>query len=233
MRNFITFFILILVISCDKSDLENPADPDIELWKTHKWKVLHSTPDKIRSWSKNDDIYFLDENIGWVIGSGTRTVYKTTNGGLTWNLILEAPEVNGVNAYFRSIGFLNEQTGYVGVLYGKEYGQVLFETRDGAMKEAATEGAKKEMKWTLISDKDPVASSLGYVHDINKADKAKFPQWKAENTCTKCLHFVEIKNDDGSTVKGYGQCKLLAATMAPGGPVITSGGWCSVFAPKA
>ena len=109
-----------------------------------------------------------------------------------------------------------------------------------AAKEAPKKAEKKmdampkeeKLAYELVSEDDQVASAIGYKHDINQADKAKYKMWKAENTCNKCMHYVEVKNPDGSVSSKQGRCKLIATTMAPGGPTVASGGWCSVWAAK-
>ena len=37
-----------------------------------------------------------------------------------------------------------------------------------------------------LDEKDPTAQSLGYKHDATKVDKAKFPKYKAGETCANC-----------------------------------------------
>jgi len=59
------------------------------------------------------NLFFLTENIGWVVGNDA-TILKTTDGGITW--IAQQP-----NIYldFRSIYFVNEKTGWAGGSDGK------------------------------------------------------------------------------------------------------------------
>lgn len=66
--------------------------------------------------SRYDDVFFLNENLGWAAdGSGSK-VYKTTNGGNSWVLQFEDPQ-----NYFRNIEFLNENIGFLGSLNGGFY----------------------------------------------------------------------------------------------------------------
>ena len=67
-----------------------------------------------------DDVFFLNDNLGWAANGYFAAVYKTTDGGLTWieqlnNTIL------GSNHYFRNIEFLDENIGFLGTLNGKFY----------------------------------------------------------------------------------------------------------------
>ncbi len=71
--------------------------------------------------SRYDDVFFLNDNIGWAADGGGAKVYKTINGGTTWNLQLENP-----SNYFRNIEFLNENIGFLGTLNG-----YFFKTIDG------------------------------------------------------------------------------------------------------
>ena len=120
-----------LFMSCNNSSTPEHLTPE-ELIKKYRWQELASTPDSISAHAKNDDIFFLNEHIGWVIGSNSGTIYKTVDGGDSWVLQYQSEKgKNGAFAYFRSIGFLNEQVGYVGLLDGVEFGAIMLETRDG------------------------------------------------------------------------------------------------------
>lgn len=54
-----------------------------------------------------EDVWFTDENTGWVVGSD-RGVYKTTNGGDNWTLT--TPPGKG---WLRAVQFLDSNTGWV------------------------------------------------------------------------------------------------------------------------
>lgn len=74
-----------------------------------------------------DDVFFLNENLGWAANGYYYGVYKTTDGGANWisqtsGSMLDSPH------YFRSIEFLNENIGFVGTLNGKFY-----KTTDGGI----------------------------------------------------------------------------------------------------
>ncbi len=63
-----------------------------------------------------DDIFFINEQIGWAANGSGATVYKTTDSGLTWNEQFSAPE-----SYFRNIEFLDENIGFLGTLEDRFY----------------------------------------------------------------------------------------------------------------
>jgi photosystem II stability/assembly factor-like uncharacterized protein/dienelactone hydrolase len=57
---------------------------------------------------KQDDIYFTDEQHGWY-GNGSGKVYRTTDGGTTWNKVLDKP-----GFYVRCLAFIDSMHGFVG-----------------------------------------------------------------------------------------------------------------------
>lgn len=74
-----------------------------------------------------DDVFFINDNTGWAANGANASVYKTTDGGVTWTLQLsEYSEALPGNYYFRNIEFLNENIGFVGTLNG-----VFLKTADG------------------------------------------------------------------------------------------------------
>jgi photosystem II stability/assembly factor-like uncharacterized protein len=72
-----------------------------------------------------DDVFFLNENLGWAANGFYARVYKTTDGGLNWTEQLNEDNIPG-NYYFRNIEFLNEDIGFIGTLNG-----TFFKTSDG------------------------------------------------------------------------------------------------------
>lgn len=72
-----------------------------------------------------DDVFFLNENLGWAANGYYAAVYKTTDGGTTWNLQLNNTML-GSHHYFRNIEFLDENIGFLGTLNGE-----FFKTLDG------------------------------------------------------------------------------------------------------
>ena len=72
-----------------------------------------------------DDVFFLNENLGWAANGYYARIYKTTNGGLDWVEQLNENNIPG-NYYFRNIEFLNEDIGFIGTLNG-----TFFRTTDG------------------------------------------------------------------------------------------------------
>ncbi len=74
-----------------------------------------------------DDVFFLNNDLGWALNGSNAAVYKTTDGGDTWiNQLSELTPILPGNYYFRNIEFLNENIGFVGTLNG-----VFLKTVDG------------------------------------------------------------------------------------------------------
>jgi photosystem II stability/assembly factor-like uncharacterized protein len=101
-------------------------------------------PLEIPKTTRYDDVFFIDATTGWAVGGGARTIYKTTDGGVTWTLKFQsdiAPD------YLRSIEFVDAQTGYVGSLNER-----LYRTNDGGE------------TWTEISNDVPF--SITYLGQV-------------------------------------------------------------------
>ena len=74
-----------------------------------------------------DDVFFLNDDLGWAVNGSIAAVFKTTDGGLTWTEQLNETMLNG-NYYFRNIEFLDENIGFLGTLNGE-----FFRTDDGGI----------------------------------------------------------------------------------------------------
>ena len=71
-----------------------------------------------------------------------------------------------------------------------------------------------------VPDSDPVGKALGYITVASKADKKKYPQYKAGQTCATCsLYTPEDKN--------WGKCQMIQSGL------VTAKGWCGSFNKKA
>ncbi|PRC92783.1 WD40/YVTN/BNR-like repeat-containing protein [Solimicrobium silvestre] len=63
---------------------------------------------------KQDDIFFIDPQTGFY-GNGAGKIFKTTDGGQHWALVLNKP-----GTYVRALGFVDAQLGFAGNI-GTEY----------------------------------------------------------------------------------------------------------------
>ena len=78
--------------------------------QNYEWKKLETEPYR----GKQDDIYFVSENTGWYV-NGYGKIFKTTDGGQSWQLQLEQK-----GTFFRCIAFIDSLTGFAGTV-GTEY----------------------------------------------------------------------------------------------------------------
>lgn len=72
-----------------------------------------------------DDVFFLNENLGWAANGYFSAVYKTIDGGTNWTLQTTGAML-GSSHYFRNIEFLDENIGFLGTL-----NQKIYKTTDG------------------------------------------------------------------------------------------------------
>ena len=98
----------------------------ISLTAQLQWRPLTSIVSNGNN-QRFDDVFFLNNDLGWALNGSNATVYKTTDGGDTWiNQLSELTPTLPENYYFRNIEFLNENIGFVGTLNG-----VFLKTIDG------------------------------------------------------------------------------------------------------
>jgi hypothetical protein len=86
---------------------------------------------------------------------------------------------------------------------------------------AALLAARNASAQAMVEEKDANAVALGYVSDAAKADKAKFKNYAAGQTCGSCGLFQGKAGDKA------GGCPLFA------GKQVAAGGWCSAWVKKA
>lgn len=79
-----------------------------------QWRPLASAINNIDN-QRFDDIFFLNDNLGWAANGAYAAVYKTTDGGATWTTQVTEQSLGG-NYYFRNIKFLDENNGFLGTL---------------------------------------------------------------------------------------------------------------------
>jgi photosystem II stability/assembly factor-like uncharacterized protein len=102
------------------------------------WQPLTSIPsNSIASNQRFDDVFFLNENLGWAANGYYSEVYKTIDGGANWASQTTGTILGGSH-YFRNIEFLDENIGFLGTLNNKFY-----KTIDGGI------------NWTLVNNITP------------------------------------------------------------------------------
>jgi photosystem II stability/assembly factor-like uncharacterized protein len=89
------------------------------------WQTLPNAPIT----SRHNDAYFVNPNLGWIV-SGAAQIYKTTDGGASWQL-----QFSNVATHLRSVGFIDSLRGWAGNVGLGEFSTtdstVLYETADG------------------------------------------------------------------------------------------------------
>ena len=91
-----------------------------------QWRTLPGSP----STPRHEDVWFINPLIGWIV-NGSGQIYKTTSGGIGWQLQFEAPE------YLRCVGFADSMRGWVGTLSGAN---PMYQTTNGGV------------TWTLVQN---------------------------------------------------------------------------------
>jgi hypothetical protein len=71
-----------------------------------------------------------------------------------------------------------------------------------------------------LDESDATAQALGYKHDAAKADKVKFPKYKAGEACESCQVYT------GKAGDAWGGCPIFA------GKDVNAKGWCSAYVKK-
>lgn len=99
------------------------------------WQPTSITPNT--NGQRFDDVFFINDNIGWAANGYYAAVFKTTDGGNTWTEQVSSSDLGG-SYYFRNIEFINENIGFLGTLNGK-----FFSTNDGGT------------TWTEVSNISP------------------------------------------------------------------------------
>ena len=91
------------------------------------WQSLRGAP---TNGSKQDGIWFIHPDTGWVV-NGSGRIYRTLDGGATW-----LQQRNSPGTYFRAVRFVNGQVGFAGNI-GPGYfpgvtdTSILYRTNDG------------------------------------------------------------------------------------------------------
>lgn len=98
------------------------------------WRKLGTEPFR----GKQDDISFVSPDLGWY-GNGQGKLYRTADGGETWEKVWEQP-----GTFIRALGFVSAEVGFLGNVGTGYYPGVtdtkpLYVTRDGGRSWTAVE----------------------------------------------------------------------------------------------
>lgn len=86
---------------------------------------------------------------------------------------------------------------------------------------AATSPSPASGGMPKLSEDDPQAKSLAYVHDASDIDGAAQPRFKAGQACSNCALYQAKDGEE------WGACSIFPGRLVKGT------GWCTVYAPKA
>jgi photosystem II stability/assembly factor-like uncharacterized protein len=106
--------------------IESPSETGGSLAHKTIWKKLPTVAHD----DKQDDIYFVDDRVGWY-ANGAGKIYKTTDGGDSWRLQHDSP-----GTFFRCLAFIDHLHGFAGNVGPDRFPNVtdtnpLYETKDG------------------------------------------------------------------------------------------------------
>lgn len=82
------------------------------------WSPITSIPTDVNG-QRFDDVFFLNENLGWAIKGYYSALFKTTDGGSTWTQQITNGQFG--YKYFRNVEFIDENIGFIGTLSGVFY----------------------------------------------------------------------------------------------------------------
>ncbi len=113
----------------------------------NSWETLPTTEYK----GKRDDVSFVNKTHGWY-GTGKGDLFRTLNGGESWELIASRP-----GTFIRALGFVDESTGYIGNVGTDYYPGVedetpLYRTEDGGVTWTAVDLGGKTIKGVCAID---------------------------------------------------------------------------------
>jgi hypothetical protein len=80
--------------------------------------------------------------------------------------------------------------------------------------------ADAEQALPHMDENESLARAMGYVHDAEKIDANKVPQYKAGSSCANC---IQLKGNEGEE---WRPCALFT------GKLVSARGWCKVWQPK-
>lgn len=188
-------------------------------WSKYRW-VKTKAP---TASSRTDDIWFLDENVGWAINSNGQ-ILKTEDG-------FKTPPVQQAHLkgnYLRCIGFANADVGWVGTLDREMVNERLFRTTDGGVtwknvENLPLDGPERICGLSVVDENTVFASGTNYPNErsavVRTVDGGK--TWTVLDLQTETTILVDIHFKDrnegwvvgGTDVVKHPAREPLRATM--------------------
>jgi|GEM_PF-681859 len=146
------------------------------LFSQYYWQGLTNAP---KSW-RNDDIYFLNANMGWAIHGSYQyysnkqfaQVYGTKDGGNTWQLLKDSSK-----SFFRAVGFADSLTGWVGNLADTNNYGGAFYTHDTVPLYQTNDGGKT---WTPANLPNPHPIGICGISVVNDSVVYAYGRWNSK-----------------------------------------------------
>ncbi len=191
-----------------------------------EWQAITSIANDPATNQRYDDVFFLDENVGWAANGFFAAIYKTVDGGLNWTFQTDGNTlIPGGGLYFRNVEFLNASIGFIGTFQGK-----FFRTVDGGDNWSEVTGISPNPSG--ICGIDAVGSSTVYGVGVFSEPAVMIKSidsgvnWTATDMSAYATALVEVKFVDENI--GY-----AAGRSATGGIIIktTDGGanWSEIY----
>jgi photosystem II stability/assembly factor-like uncharacterized protein len=119
---YVAALLVCLALAVSVSLVRSTPEPGPELLAGNGWTKLPNGPNAAGA-QRHDDLHFIDAYRGWVV-NGNGEVWRTLDGGGTWTRTALTGDYN------RCVGFINQDTGWIGFLY-QVNGTALIRTDDG------------------------------------------------------------------------------------------------------
>ncbi|HEX7880452.1 MAG TPA: YCF48-related protein [Candidatus Eisenbacteria bacterium] len=119
---YVAALLVVLALAVSVSLVRSRPDSGPELLAGNGWTKLPNGPNAAGA-QRHDDLCFIDEYRGWVV-NGNGEVWRTSDGGNSWTRTALTGDYN------RCVGFINQNTGWIGYLY-QVNGTALIRTDDG------------------------------------------------------------------------------------------------------
>ena len=173
--------------------------PQCELIKTTDGGInwIPQPTDSFPNWDLKC-IDFTDESVGWIINDwhgqwgGYDYIYKTTDGGSTWNLKLQIPSGPPLPIFLNKLKFVNQNYGVV-VGGGNRTKGHIYRTTDGGetwdekvfpeLWEFRNVFLIDEAYWTVVGDD-------GRIYNTTDSGENWVQQYTGTNNSIKGVHFV-------------------------------------------
>jgi photosystem II stability/assembly factor-like uncharacterized protein len=165
----------------------------------HNNTLIHTT-DGLDSWhfqqvpgyESMDNVFFLTENIGWGINISGDLLFKTSDGGETWDTLAEFPWKN-----LTSLCFINQYEGWLTSGYGD-----IFKTSDGGNNWQQIEVSDNSL-WRISMTDSYIGCVIGLGGEILMTSDGGLNWWQVVDF-NHFFRSLRVKNEYAYIVGFYG-----------------------------